>query len=83
MMAIMVGGTVMRDASGNINDLWTTYNAFSGLSILGGDNSTVIENSTVIIENATRNWSVYQTAFNCTGGCKYGSHNSFEVIIII
>lgn len=79
MMAIMVGATVIRDASGDVNDLWTTYNSFSALSVLGANNSTAIENNTAIIENANRTWSMYRTAFNCTGGCKYGSHNSFEV----
>jgi len=80
MIAIIVGSTVMRDASGDVNDLWTIYNSFSTLSILGADNSTAIENNTNIIENANRTWSVYQTAFNCTGGCNYGTHNSFEVL---
>lgn len=80
MIAIMVGSTVIRDASGNVSDLWTTYNSFSTLSILGADNNTVIENNTSIIENVNRTWSVYQTAFNCTEGCNYGSHNSFEVL---
>ncbi|XP_024870405.1 bumetanide-sensitive sodium-(potassium)-chloride cotransporter [Temnothorax curvispinosus] len=83
MMAIMVGGTVMRDASGNVTDLWTTYNSsLLALSMLGADNDTEIENSTVI-ENITRSWSVYGTDFNCTAGCKYGSHNSFEVIQLV
>ncbi|KYQ51345.1 Bumetanide-sensitive sodium-(potassium)-chloride cotransporter [Trachymyrmex zeteki] len=50
MMAIMVGGTVMRDATGNVTDLWTT---------------------------------IYGTDFNCTTGCKYGTHNSFEVIQLV
>ncbi|KYM96976.1 Bumetanide-sensitive sodium-(potassium)-chloride cotransporter [Cyphomyrmex costatus] len=50
MMAIMVGGTVMRDATGNVTDLWTT---------------------------------IYGTDFNCTAGCKYGTHNSFEVIQLV
>lgn len=80
----MVGGTVMRDATGNVTDLWTTYNSsFLALSMTGADNDTAIENSTVI-ENVTRtSWSVYGTDFNCTAGCKYGSHNSFEVHKII
>lgn len=83
-MAIMVGGTVMRDASGNIADLWTTYNSsLLALSVSGADNDTAIENSTVI-ENVTRtSWSTYGTDFNCTAGCEYGSHNSFEVYKII
>lgn len=83
MMAIMVGGAVMRDASGNITDLWTTYNSsLLTLSMPDANNDTIIENSTVI-ENVTRTWSVYGTDFNCTAGCKYGSHNSFEVHKII
>ncbi|KYM89879.1 Bumetanide-sensitive sodium-(potassium)-chloride cotransporter [Atta colombica] len=49
MMAIMVGGTVMRDATGNITDLWT-YNS-----------------------------SLLAMPF----GCKYGTHNSFEVIQLV
>ncbi|XP_011267934.2 bumetanide-sensitive sodium-(potassium)-chloride cotransporter [Camponotus floridanus] len=84
IIAIIVGSTVMRDASGNVNDLWAIYNSFSTLSILGADNSTAIENNTNIIESANRTWSVYQTAFNCTGGsCNYGTHNSFEVIQLV
>ncbi|XP_012217293.1 bumetanide-sensitive sodium-(potassium)-chloride cotransporter [Linepithema humile] len=79
LMAIMVGGTVIRDASGNVNDLWETYNgSFPGLSILDISNDTAIENSTVV----NRTW-IYGTAFNCTSGCKYGSHNSFEVIQLV
>lgn len=84
MMAIMVGGTVMRDATGNVTDLWTTYNSsLLALSMPGADNDTAIENSTVI-ETVTRtSWSIYGTDFNCTTGCKYGTHNSFEVHKII
>ncbi|XP_020283580.1 bumetanide-sensitive sodium-(potassium)-chloride cotransporter [Pseudomyrmex gracilis] len=83
IMAIMVGWTVTRDASGNVTDLWTVYNnSLSAVSMLDAGNET-IENSTVIVENVTRTWSVYGTAFNCTGGCKYGSHNSFEVIQLV
>ncbi|XP_018059118.1 PREDICTED: bumetanide-sensitive sodium-(potassium)-chloride cotransporter [Atta colombica] len=82
MMAIMVGGTVMRDATGNITDLWT-YNSSLLAMPFGADNDTAIENSTVI-ENVTRtSWSIYGTDFNCTAGCKYGTHNSFEVIQLV
>ncbi|XP_011171411.1 bumetanide-sensitive sodium-(potassium)-chloride cotransporter [Solenopsis invicta] len=83
LMAIMIGGSVMRDATGNVTDLWTTYNnSLSALSFLDIDNATMIENNT-IIENINRTWSVYGTDFNCTAGCKYGSHNSFEVIQLV
>lgn len=78
MMAIMVGGTVMRDASGDINDLWETYNgSFPGLSILDTNNDTAIENNTFV----NRTW-IYGTSFDCTSGCKYGSHHSFEVRLL-
>jgi len=81
-MAIMVGATVMRDASGNINDLWTIYN--NSLSILLATNNatTAIENNTVITNDDDQIlWSIYGTAFNCSTAlkCNYGSHNSFEV----
>jgi len=80
-MAIMVGATVMRDASGNINDLWTIYN--NSLSVLLATNNatTAIGNSTVITNDDDQiPWSIYGTAFNCTTKCNYGSHNSFEVL---
>lgn len=83
VMAFMVGGTVMRDASGDVNDLWTTYNSsLTALSMLSADNDTALENSTVIVENINRtSWSIYGTNFNCTTKCQYGSHNSFEVCL--
>ncbi|KAH0951482.1 hypothetical protein HN011_002827 [Eciton burchellii] len=84
VMAIMVGATVMRDASGNINDLWTIYN--NSLSVLLATNNatTAIGNSTVITNDDDQiPWSIYGTAFNCTTKCNYGSHNSFEVIQLV
>ncbi|KAL6255261.1 hypothetical protein P5V15_013599 [Pogonomyrmex californicus] len=84
IMAIMVGGTVMRDASGNVADLWTTYNnSLLALSMSGADNDTTIDNSTIIENLNHTSWSIYGTAFNCTPECKYGSHNSFEVIQLV
>lgn len=77
----MVGGTVMRDATGDVNDLWTTYNS-SLTALLGIVNDTTIENSTVrAFESSNRtSWSIYGTDFNCTAGCQYGSQNSAEVL---
>ncbi|KAG7208571.1 hypothetical protein KM043_014784 [Ampulex compressa] len=83
-MAFMVGSTVMRDASGNITDLMTSYNSsLPVLAMFNASNETA--DSTVGPENSyqTAAWSVYGTNFNCTGGCAYGSHNSFQVIELV
>ncbi|XP_026672114.1 bumetanide-sensitive sodium-(potassium)-chloride cotransporter [Ceratina calcarata] len=81
LMALMVGASVMRDASGDVNDLWTVFNSsYAGLSSFNASNETTE------IPIATQNqiaWSRYGTKFNCTGNCQYGSHNSFQVIELV
>nr|XP_034182937.1 bumetanide-sensitive sodium-(potassium)-chloride cotransporter [Osmia lignaria]XP_034182938.1 bumetanide-sensitive sodium-(potassium)-chloride cotransporter [Osmia lignaria]XP_034182940.1 bumetanide-sensitive sodium-(potassium)-chloride cotransporter [Osmia lignaria] len=85
-MALMVGGTVSRDASGDVNDLWNVYN--SSYNVLSSFNAT---NETAESPIATANllnssqitWTAYGTKFNCTGNCTYGSHNSFQVIELV
>ena len=85
-MALMVGGSVSRDASGDVNDLWNVYN--SSYSVLSSFNAT---NETAESPIATANllnssqitWTAYGTKFNCTGNCTYGSHNSFQVIELV
>ncbi|XP_043285167.1 bumetanide-sensitive sodium-(potassium)-chloride cotransporter [Venturia canescens] len=67
LMAFMIGGSVLRDASGNVTDLLShvaTENLTSG-------------------EALDRPWSIYGTDFNCTNSCPYGSHNSFQVIELV
>ncbi|XP_032675841.1 bumetanide-sensitive sodium-(potassium)-chloride cotransporter [Odontomachus brunneus] len=82
IMALMVGGTIMRDATGDVNDLWTVYNSSLMRGIV---NDTVIENSTVLADESINrtSWSIYGTDFNCTAGCQYGSQNSAEVIQLV
>ena len=76
----MVGGSVMRDASGNINDLFNIYNTSVLRSIVGLENNTIVENETVLESIPEKTWSIYGTAFNCTPPhCPYGTHNSFQV----
>jgi hypothetical protein len=76
-MAVMVGATVMRDASGDISDLMNVLNASSTLSL----NDSIMP---TLSENQTRNWSPYGTDFNCTTKrCDYGSQNSFQVLNIL
>lgn len=84
LMAVMVGATVMRDATGDVNDLWTTFNtSIPVLSFLGANNDTA-ENTIPTVNISQPIWSVYGTKFNCTGGgCAYGSHNSFQVIELV
>lgn len=83
-MAIMVGGSVMRDASGDINDLRTTVNnSYVVQSFLDVRNDTSEENVTIAGNWSETIWSVYDTKFNCTPGCSYGTHNSFKVCFII
>lgn len=82
MMAVMVGATVMRDASGNITDLITS-NMFVNFTI-PSLNSSIIENSSNEYLNVTPTIeTIYGTKFNCTGSCKYGTHNSFQVIELV
>lgn len=76
----MVGGSVMRDASGNIMDLFNIYNG-SILRAMGGlENQTSIENETYFESIPEKTWSIYGTSFNCTPpNCPFGTHNSFQV----
>ncbi|XP_035736946.1 bumetanide-sensitive sodium-(potassium)-chloride cotransporter-like isoform X3 [Vespa mandarinia] len=84
LMAIMVGGSVMRDASGDINDLRTTVNnSYVVQSFFDVRNDTSEENVTIAGNWSETIWSVYDTKFNCTSGCNYGTHNSFEVIELV
>nr|XP_050849728.1 bumetanide-sensitive sodium-(potassium)-chloride cotransporter isoform X1 [Vespula vulgaris]XP_050849729.1 bumetanide-sensitive sodium-(potassium)-chloride cotransporter isoform X1 [Vespula vulgaris]XP_050849730.1 bumetanide-sensitive sodium-(potassium)-chloride cotransporter isoform X1 [Vespula vulgaris]XP_050849731.1 bumetanide-sensitive sodium-(potassium)-chloride cotransporter isoform X1 [Vespula vulgaris]XP_050849732.1 bumetanide-sensitive sodium-(potassium)-chloride cotransporter isofo len=84
LMAIMVGGSVMRDASGDINDLRTTVNnSYVVQSFLDVRNDTSEENVTIVGNWNETIWSVYGTKFNCTSGCNYGTHNSFQVIELV
>lgn len=85
-MALTIGASVTRQASGNITDLLIYQN-----------NSQALLNDTVVINNFTINnnssyhtfdmrkhdSSIYGTLFNCTDNCKYGSHNSFQVIELV
>ncbi|XP_060811351.1 bumetanide-sensitive sodium-(potassium)-chloride cotransporter [Bombus pascuorum] len=82
-MALMVGGTVIRDASGDINDLWNIFNSsYTALSSLNATNETT-ESSIATLNTSEIVWSMYGTKFNCTGHCLYGSHNSFQVIELV
>lgn len=82
-MALMVGGTVMRDASGDINDLWNIFNSsYTALSSLNATNETT-ESPIATLNTSEIVWSMYGTKFNCTGHCLYGSHNSFQVIELV
>ncbi|XP_068978847.1 bumetanide-sensitive sodium-(potassium)-chloride cotransporter [Bombus flavifrons] len=82
-MALMVGGTVMRDASGDINDLWNIFNSsYTALSSLNATNETT-ESPIATLNTSEIVWSKYGTKFNCTGHCLYGSHNSFQAIELV
>ncbi|XP_034943352.1 bumetanide-sensitive sodium-(potassium)-chloride cotransporter [Chelonus insularis] len=121
LMAIMVGATVVRDATGDINDILiftnnTTMSFNSSIisnnsvtqspnvnlsSLLNSDlnettDESILTNLTYIISSNLTNlnttnpdkrvWSEYGTAFNCSKtekNCKYGSHNSFQVIELV
>ncbi|XP_008544301.1 bumetanide-sensitive sodium-(potassium)-chloride cotransporter isoform X1 [Microplitis demolitor] len=93
LMAAMVGATVMRDASGNVSDLLIMTNKtnilINSTNLLFNSSTTQDNNTTnnYIIDNLNETdkiWSIYGTAFNCTqNNCKYGSHNSFQVIELI
>ncbi|XP_046626478.1 bumetanide-sensitive sodium-(potassium)-chloride cotransporter [Neodiprion virginianus] len=98
LMIVMVGASVLRDASGNVTDLISsvtespilnssvteTIIVFQNASTIENETSTIVENMTNPIKNAVdRSWSIYGTSFNCTGGCAYGSHNSFQVIELV
>ncbi|KAG9430123.1 bumetanide-sensitive sodium-(potassium)-chloride cotransporter [Apis mellifera carnica] len=81
-MALMVGGSVMRDASGDVNDLWNIFNSsYAALSSSNTTNETT--ESSIIVNSNQIVWSIYSTKFNCTGNCQYGSHNSFQVIELV
>ncbi|KAK9298693.1 hypothetical protein QLX08_008060 [Tetragonisca angustula] len=82
-MAFMVGGAVVRDASGDIDDLWNIFNSsYTSLSILSTTNETT-ESPIATVNTSEIVWSMYGTKFNCTGNCPYGSHNSFQVIELV
>ncbi|XP_051157409.1 bumetanide-sensitive sodium-(potassium)-chloride cotransporter [Leptopilina boulardi] len=84
IIAIMVGGSVMRDASGNIMDLFNIYNSSILRAIGGLENQTSIENETYFESIPEKNWSIYGTSFNCTQPyCPFGTHNSFQVIELV
>uniref|UniRef100_A0A0C9QA88 NKCL_1 protein n=1 Tax=Fopius arisanus TaxID=64838 RepID=A0A0C9QA88_9HYME len=84
MMAAMVGGTVMRDASGNLADLIELAN--NSVVLL---NTTILPNTSMMVNSTVESLSVsginwtYGRSFNCTGGCKYGSHNSYQVVELV
>ncbi|XP_076393216.1 sodium chloride cotransporter 69 [Megachile rotundata] len=86
-MAFMVGGTVVRDASGDVNDLWNVYNSsYNVLSSFNVTNQTAespIATDDNLLNPSQLTWSMYGTKFNCTGNCPYGSHNSFQVIELV
>ena len=84
-MAFMVGGTVIRDASGDVNDLWNVFNnSYSALSAFNNASNESTESTTIAAEHSSQiAWSLYGTKFNCTGNCPYGSHNSFQVIELV
>ncbi|XP_043523136.1 bumetanide-sensitive sodium-(potassium)-chloride cotransporter [Frieseomelitta varia] len=82
-MAFMVGGAVVRDASGDVNDLWNIFNSsYTSLSSLNMTNETT-KSSIATVNTSEIVWSMYGTKFNCTGNCPYGSHNSFQVIELV
>ncbi|XP_033219683.1 bumetanide-sensitive sodium-(potassium)-chloride cotransporter [Belonocnema kinseyi] len=85
IMAVMVGGSVMRDASGNITDIFSVYNTSVLRSIVSLENQTIVENETYVEPIPEKVWSIYGTSFNCTApnNCPYGSHNSFQVIELV
>lgn len=72
----------MRDASGDINDLWNIFNSsYTALSSLNATNETT-ESPIATLNTSEIVWSMYGTKFNCTGHCLYGSHNSFQVFLL-
>ncbi|XP_014216505.1 bumetanide-sensitive sodium-(potassium)-chloride cotransporter isoform X2 [Copidosoma floridanum] len=77
LMAVMVGATVMRDASGDVSDLYDAFNASSA--------KMPSPNGTALDDQAARSWSIYGTDFNCTStrSCAYGTQNSFQVIELV
>lgn len=78
----MVGGSVVRDASGDVNDLWNIFNSsYTNLSSLNTTNETT-ESPIATVNTSEIVWSMYGTKFNCTGNCPYGSHNSFQVFLL-
>ncbi|KAK0180491.1 hypothetical protein PV327_006127 [Microctonus hyperodae] len=82
MMAVMVGATVMRDASGNITDLITT-DMFVNFTISSFNSSIIKKSSNEYLNVTSTVGNTYGTKFNCTGSCKYGTHNSFQVIELV
>ncbi|XP_012268640.2 bumetanide-sensitive sodium-(potassium)-chloride cotransporter isoform X2 [Athalia rosae] len=101
LMVVMVGASVLRDASGNVTDLISfvtespILNSTVTETVIAIHTASVFENetSTAILENVTmtpvenltdtRTFSIYGTNFNCSKGCAYGAHNSFQVIELV
>lgn len=81
-MALIVGATVMRDASGNVADLVANVVNESVNSLLNDSAVAFVPPAASVLKNLTE----FGTNFNCTTdenpdtGCKYGSQNSFQVI---
>lgn len=82
-MAFMVGGSVMRDASGDVNDIWNVFNSsLATVSTFNDTRNDSMESVTMAAEYSSPIvWSAYGTKFNCTGNCSYGSQNSFQVVV--
>ena len=75
----MVGATVMRDATGDVSDLLNVVNRSISSALNNTLNSSIEMASS---NNENRTWSPYGTDFRCNAtSCKYGSQNSFQVII--
>ncbi|XP_024941406.1 bumetanide-sensitive sodium-(potassium)-chloride cotransporter isoform X2 [Cephus cinctus] len=86
LMAFMVGASVLRDASGNLQDLQNLFNDSRIFqSVADIRNYTILqENDTHVSWNHTeRAWSIYGTDFNCSRNCTHGSHNNFQVIELV
>ncbi|XP_058809410.1 bumetanide-sensitive sodium-(potassium)-chloride cotransporter isoform X2 [Phymastichus coffea] len=77
LIALMVGATVVRDATGDTFDLLQVFNRSIRSSF---DRATLASFS----ENFNRDWTTYATDFNCSlKACPYGSQNSFQVIELV
>ncbi|OXU28442.1 hypothetical protein TSAR_008414 [Trichomalopsis sarcophagae] len=85
LMALVVGATVMRDASGNAADLVANVVNETANSLLNDSAVNFLPPAASVFKNLTE----YGTNFNCTvdedpvTGCKYGSQNSFQVIELV
>lgn len=81
-MALTIGTSVLRQASGDLSDLQTYQNTSQVLF----NDSTVVLNITNTSSYQTinvKNLNSFGTLFNCTGNCKFGTHNSFQVIELV